>query len=412
MSALTAEKPNPQFAYVLPKLTQGEKTIWGYMKEFAKHIPGVRILDDKMSISFNFNDGYGIRSVQVLGIGTDGKGEGLKGTYFDGLVLDEMQEQTQEAWEGVLLPTLGGGRNGWVVLTGTAGLGYWEEIWQKEKNNPDSTFKQFDLRASQTNRVGTNSPEETKEELRIAKSQMSREMYEQYYENNPHAPSRGSYYGPVIYQLSQNGQANPDVAKYDPSKKVFVSFDIGFVDETVAIFYQYYDDKYQIIDYKYWTSTLYPDILKDIMAEPYQISHFLVPHDAKNVTGASVEGSFIDIVRKNCPYVEIIRAANPGQAGGKELNYDKARDILTRCVINTQKCERLLHALSLFGRKWNDKTRTTSTTPQQSWAQHSADSFQTFAMLYHKVPVTMLNTGPNFRSAPKNQIFTKNRPNR
>lgn len=383
MSAILAQKPNPRFAYIAPKLDQAFDNVWDTLLKYVKHLLGVTILKTEGEVNFNLNDGWGKRTIRLHGIGVDGKAENLKGGYFDGVILDEMQEQTEEAWQGVIFPMLTD-RKGWAILTGTAGLGYWEELWQKELHNENSIFTIFDYTVEETRRIGIHTGEVFEKELELIKNSMSEEAYQQYYMNNPNVAGKGSYFGSVIAKLYSQEEIGFDKAKYNPSYPVHVAFDLGYVDETVAVFVQIYGGRYHIIDYKYWTKTLYPEIIKDVMNEPYNIQTFLLPHDAKNKTASSIKGSFVDIL-KSISYVNYKVASNPARIGGKDLVNDMTREVLVRCTINEEKASRLLHALNLFGAKWNPKTQTTQATPEKSWAQHSADALQTFALLVNKI---------------------------
>lgn len=392
LSAMMTQKRAPIFAYIFPKLNQGYKNVWDTLKTLAKHIPGVRITEEPMEIKFNWSDGYGDRTIRLLGSGADGMGSALKGGYYDGIIMDEMEEQTAEAWEGSIFPMIEG-RGGWAILTGTAGLGYWQELWDREGDNPDSIYKRFDIRISDTKRLGNVTGKKAEEAIERLRKGMLKAEFEKYFMNNPHSPGKGSYYGEVLYQLMGEGFIGNDVAEYNTAYKTMVSFDLGYTDETVAIFYQYYNHRYHIIDYQYWTKTLNTDIVKDISKKPYDYAYFLTPHDAIAKTGGHTSGSFVDILRRSFPSTIALVAPNPGNTIGKEAAHTKTRETLMKCSINAVKAKRLIHALNLFGSKWNPKTQTTSTQPEKSWAAHSADSLQTFALLEHKLDLNNLLKG-------------------
>lgn len=115
--AITMTKfKSPNFAYLAPFLKQAKMVAWDYLKFYTAKIPGIKVNESELYVEFPsfYTDARGAR---IYIIGAD-RPDGLRGTYWDGVVIDEYAQIKKELWGEVLRPALSD-RRGWAVFIGT-----------------------------------------------------------------------------------------------------------------------------------------------------------------------------------------------------------------------------------------------------------------------------------------------------
>lgn len=115
--ALTMTKyPSPNYAYLAPFLKQAKMIAWDYLKRYTAAIPNRRINESELYVelpSYHPN----ARGARIYIIGGDHP-DGLRGTYWDGVVIDEYAQIRRGLWGEVIRPALAD-RDGWAVFIGT-----------------------------------------------------------------------------------------------------------------------------------------------------------------------------------------------------------------------------------------------------------------------------------------------------
>lgn len=119
----------PQYAYVAPYRNQAKHIAWGYLKYFAHVIPGIKTNESELYIEFpSRHDGCAGARIYVIGADHP---DALRGTYWDGAVLDEYAQIKPELWNEVVRPAIAD-RKGWVIFIGTPkGQNQFYEIYQR-----------------------------------------------------------------------------------------------------------------------------------------------------------------------------------------------------------------------------------------------------------------------------------------
>ena len=110
MQLCAARNPTGAFQYVSPTYTQSKDTVWSYLKRFTNDIPGVEQRESDLMVIFP-------NGSRVRLYGADNF-DRLRGTYADGMVIDEYADIDPRAWPEVLRPSLAD-RQGWAVFIGT-----------------------------------------------------------------------------------------------------------------------------------------------------------------------------------------------------------------------------------------------------------------------------------------------------
>lgn len=123
------------YAYVAPFRNQAKLIAWNYLKYYTHVIPGVRINESELFIEFPSRY-QGAQGGRIYIIGADHP-DNLRGTYWDGAILDEYAQIKAELWDEVVRPSLAD-RNGWCIFIGTPkGQNQFYEIYQKARREPD-----------------------------------------------------------------------------------------------------------------------------------------------------------------------------------------------------------------------------------------------------------------------------------
>lgn len=133
--ALTMTKyPSPNYAYLAPFLKQAKMIAWDYLKRYTAGIPDRKVNESELYVEFPsyHKDARGAR---IYIIGAD-RPDGLRGTYWDGVVIDEYAQIRKELWGEVIRPALSD-RHGWAVFIGTPkGQNQFYDIYlQAQRNN-------------------------------------------------------------------------------------------------------------------------------------------------------------------------------------------------------------------------------------------------------------------------------------
>lgn len=132
--ALTCDKPRGCYGYVGPLLKQTKKVAWTYLKHYSSTITNRRINESELRIDLP-------NGASIWLFGADNP-DALRGSYFDGVVMDEVAQMKAEVWGEIIQPMLAD-RKGWAVFIGTPkGVNLFSEIyysalkWQQD-GNPD-----------------------------------------------------------------------------------------------------------------------------------------------------------------------------------------------------------------------------------------------------------------------------------
>lgn len=129
--ALNCELITPQFAYIAPFRNQAKRIAWNYLKYYTGVIEGVKVNETELYIEFPSTVPAAV-GARIYIVGAD-KPDVLRGTYWDGVVLDEYAQMKPEMWTEILRPALAD-RKGYAFFIGTPkGQNAFYEIFQKAK---------------------------------------------------------------------------------------------------------------------------------------------------------------------------------------------------------------------------------------------------------------------------------------
>ena len=128
-AALTCEKISPQYAYLAPFRNQAKRIAWNYLKYYTAPILGLKVNETELYVELP-SQVTGAVGARVYIAGGD-KPDVLRGTYWDGIVLDEYAQMRPYLWTEIIRPAIAD-RKGFAYFIGTPkGQNAFYEIWQK-----------------------------------------------------------------------------------------------------------------------------------------------------------------------------------------------------------------------------------------------------------------------------------------
>ena len=128
-AALTCEKISPQYAYLAPFRNQAKRIAWNYLKYYTAPILGLKVNETELYVELP-SQVTGAVGARVYIVGGD-KPDVLRGTYWDGIVLDEYAQMRPYLWTEIIRPAIAD-RKGFAYFIGTPkGQNAFYEIWQK-----------------------------------------------------------------------------------------------------------------------------------------------------------------------------------------------------------------------------------------------------------------------------------------
>ena len=100
----------PRYAFIAPFLKQAKLIAWDMLKRYTSPIPGIKVNESELCIELP-------NRARIWLFGGDNP-DALKGTYLDGVVLDEYAQMRPNLFGETIRPTLSD-RNGWGLFIGT-----------------------------------------------------------------------------------------------------------------------------------------------------------------------------------------------------------------------------------------------------------------------------------------------------
>ena len=357
--ALMCGRERPRFAYVGPTYRQAKATVWDYMKQFAKPIPGVVFNESELRVDYP-NKGQ----VRIYG-GDDP--DALRGLYFDGVVVDEYGLHQGDIFSTVLRPALAD-REGWAAFQGTPnGKNQFYDLLKFAQGEPSWTWGIH--KASETGILGPA-------ELAAARKVMTQDEYDQEFECSFEASVKGAIYAKEL----ADARAEKRVGRVpvDPILPVDTYFDLGMKDATAIWFAQSLrGGEIRVVDYYEASGEGLPHYAKVLKDKGYNYGTHWAPHDAKvremgsgrsRIEAARSLGLKFQIV-PNIPLEDGIHAV---------------RMILSRCWFDARKCDAGLEALGSYRRDYNSRISEFKSTPVHDWASNGADAFRYLAVAIHE----------------------------
>lgn len=368
--ALQNTRPMPRYGYIAPLYKQAKDVAWSYLKMYAEPVIS-KVMESELSVQL-------VNGALIRLYGADNP-DSLRGVYFDGVILDEYGDMQPRLFGEVIAPTLTD-RRGWAVFIGTPkGPNHFYELWEDstvegvrrkaaEKGIPEVHWFRKILKASESEIIPAD-------ELALAASLpgSDEDTFRQEFECDFQAAVRGAYYGKLLNQLERTNMGS---FPWEPDLQVLTAWDIGWADDTSVWFYQTNGREIKIIDFFTVSGYSIADVLGVLRSKPYGYGMAYLPHDARNKsfqTGKSTR----ELMHEDGLRTMIVPSLSV------QDGIQAVRKTLPRVYFNTDNPDVRIgvNALRVYQRKWDDKKRMFSETPNHDWASNPADAFRMLALV-------------------------------
>ncbi len=157
--ALTNPLPHPRYFYVAPFLKQAKLIAWDYFKRYASPLPGLKINEAELCLQLP-------TGAKIWVAGADNP-DALRGTYADGVALDEYAQIKPGVFDEIVRPMLLS-RRGWTLFTGTPkGQNAFYELFQHAQKAARETPQLWWCGVFPADETGVIAPEEL-ERIRLS----------------------------------------------------------------------------------------------------------------------------------------------------------------------------------------------------------------------------------------------------
>ena len=349
--AIECQLEAPRYAYVAPSYKQAKRIAFDYLVKYTRPLGAVANISE-LRVDF-----WG-RRISLHGAEDP---DSLRGSYYDGIVLDEVGDMNPKIWNEILRPALAD-RLGWALFIGTPkGNNHFKDLRDRATKTEDWAMIEF--KASQTNII----PEK---ELWSSRQEMGEDKYQQEFECSFNAAVEGSYYGQIVNDLEAKGRIT--TIDRDDLCKSFVAWDLGMGDSTCLWVAQLAGKEVRLIDcienhgvgldwYVSW--------LRD---NKYEGFAQILPHDVE-VRELGTGRSRKEVLQE--AGLDITVAPRLSVADGIQA----VRRLLPRCWFD-HKTKPGLDAIRNYRREYNEKQQVFYDKPLHDWSSHYSDAFRYLAI--------------------------------
>lgn len=352
--ALRCRLERPRYAYVAPFYKQAKAVAWDYLKHYTRTIPGVAKHESELRVDLP-------NGARIQLYGADNY-DALRGIYLDGAVMDEYAQMAPKAWSEVIRPAIAD-RAGFIIFIGTPrGRNAFAELYEAARDDAA-----WFARLYPANETGILN----REELELARRQMSEEEYAQEFECSFDAAIAGAYYGKTLSEAERNGRIC--AVPWSPELPVTTAWDLGIDDATAIWFVQAAGPELRVIDYYEASGVGLEHYAKVLREKPYVYGEHLLPHDVEVTelgTGRSRYATLAALGLRGR-----VVARQPVEDG-----INAVRNLLPRCLFERTRTARGVEALRQYRRDWDESLGTFRARPRHDWASHAADAFRYLAM--------------------------------
>lgn len=350
--AIECDLPDPRFCYVAPTYTQAKRIAFDYLVKFTRPL-GATVNISELRVDF-----WG-RRISLHGADNP---DSLRGTYYDGCVLDEVGDMNPKVWNEVLRPSLSD-RLGWCLFIGTPkGRNHFADF--RDRAEETDGWKLIEFKASETGII----PES---ELNAARAEMGDDKYQQEFECNFNSAVEGAYYGQIVNDLEAKGRIT--TVDRDDLCKSYVAWDLGMGDSTCLWVAQLVGKEVRLIDFVENNGVGLDWYVNWLKENRYERFDQYLPHDVA-VRELGTGKSRQEVLQE--AGLEITIAPRLSVADGIQA----VRRLLPRCWFDKDKTKQGINALRNYRREYNEKQNVYYEKPLHDWCSHAADSFRYLAI--------------------------------
>jgi phage terminase large subunit len=349
--AIECQLEAPRYAYVAPSYKQAKRIAFDYLVKYTRPLGAVANISE-LRVDF-----WG-RRISLHGAEDP---DSLRGSYYDGIVLDEVGDMNPKIWNEILRPALAD-RLGWALFIGTPkGNNHFKDL--RDRATKTEEWAMIEFKASQTNII----PEK---ELWSSRQEMGEDKYQQEFECSFNAAVEGSYYGQIINDLEAKSRIT--TIDRDDLCKSFVAWDLGMGDSTCLWVAQLVGKEVRLIDCIENHGVGLDWYVSWLRENKYEGFAQILPHDVE-VRELGTGRSRKEVLQE--AGLDITVAPRLSVADGIQA----VRRLLPRCWFD-HKTKPGLDAIRNYRREYNEKQQVFYDKPLHDWSSHFADAFRYLAI--------------------------------
>ena len=349
--AIECQLEAPRYAYVAPSYKQAKRIAFDYLVKYTRPLGAVANISE-LRVDF-----WG-RRISLHGAEDP---DSLRGSYYDGIVLDEVGDMNPKIWNEILRPALAD-RLGWALFIGTPkGNNHFKDL--RDRATKTEEWAMIEFKASQTNII----PEK---ELWSSRQEMGEDKYQQEFECSFNAAVEGSYYGQIINDLEAKSRIT--TIDRDDLCKSFVAWDLGMGDSTCLWVAQLVGKEVRLIDCIENHGVGLDWYVSWLRENKYEGFAQILPHDVE-VRELGTGRSRKEVLQE--AGLEITVAPRLSVADGIQA----VRRLLPRCWFD-HKTKPGLDAIRNYRREYNEKQQVFYDKPLHDWSSHYSDAFRYLAI--------------------------------
>jgi phage terminase large subunit len=349
--AIECQLEAPRYAYVAPSYKQAKRIAFDYLVKYTRPLGAVANISE-LRVDF-----WG-RRISLHGAEDP---DSLRGSYYDGIVLDEVGDMNPKIWNEILRPALAD-RLGWALFIGTPkGNNHFKDL--RDRATKTEEWAMIEFKASQTNII----PEK---ELWSSRQEMGEDKYQQEFECSFNAAVEGSYYGQIINDLEAKSRIT--TIDRDDLCKSFVAWDLGMGDSTCLWVAQLAGKEVRLIDCVENHGVGLDWYVSWLRDNKYEGFAQILPHDVE-VRELGTGRSRKEVLQE--AGLDITVAPRLSVADGIQA----VRRLLPRCWFD-HKTKPGLDAIRNYRREYNEKQQVFYDKPLHDWSSHYSDAFRYLAI--------------------------------
>jgi len=342
-----------RYAYVAPTQQQAKDIIWGYFETFFSPIPGVKFNQSELHVTLPTKARIRLYSGENY--------ERMRGLYFDGVIMDEIDDIDPVAWPMVILPTLTDYK-GWATFMGTTkGKSALYRLLMAAQQRDD--WYDLHLKASESGILDEEELEEIK-----ADPEMTEDMYKQEYECDWEISTPGAIFYEDVLKAREQGRISNDIRHHE-GLPVYTAMDIGLPNNTKSWVFQPVGDR--ILYLGFFTGDKARNTPARWAAFYSQMAnergwsfgcHFL-PHDGETVWLPAFKEAGLN-------NAEVLPRPT-----SKWDDINEAKRMFNRVYIWENECEMGIRALEHWRTKEVRKKGYFTNEPEHTWSSHGCKAF-------------------------------------
>ena len=349
--AIECQLEAPRYAYVAPSYKQAKRIAFDYLVKYTRPLGAVANISE-LRVDF-----WG-RRISLHGAEDP---DSLRGSYYDGIVLDEVGDMNPKIWNEILRPALAD-RLGWALFIGTPkGNNHFKDL--RDRATKTEEWAMIEFKASQTNII----PEK---ELWSSRQEMGEDKYQQEFECSFNAAVEGSYYGQIVNDLEAKSRIT--TIDRDDLCRSFVAWDLGMGDSTCLWACQIAGKEVRLIDCIENHGVGLDWYVSWLRENKYEGFAQILPHDVE-VRELGTGRSRKEVLQE--AGLEITVAPRLSIADGIQA----VRRLLPRCWFD-HKTKPGLDAIRNYRREYNEKQQVFYDKPLHDWSSHYSDAFRYLAI--------------------------------